>query len=267
MPNAPKSPVICSGRYYYHLRVDYRNQADLEMCIRYLKQTSAKDILVAHEVSKKVGKPHIHCIFDETRSLARLRAMFHERFENPYDGKKKEYCFEHIEGELDAAERYVCKGEDLGKYDVRLNIGKYNDELVKLRNTQYWEVNRQCVQAQQHKPDGSLESFGFKSNTQVIIHEINRTPRKSRSFIADVVERLETQVSQYENWTWFHPLAISNHARLVVETILKMHGQNFKPYGDSQIENEYNAVVQCLAPDYQTKTMVERLKHRGNIPL
>lgn len=268
MPNAPKNPVVILGRSYYHLRVDYRSDADLEMCLRYLKQTSAKNIIVAHEVSKEVQKKHIHCIFDETLSLARLRAKFHERFETPYDGKKKEYCFEHVEGELEAVERYLCKGEALGKYDIRFNNGKYTDELVSSRNAQYWEVNAELVKANTMKPiDGPLGSFGFKIGTQVIIHEVKREPRKSRSFIADVVERLETQVSQEENFEWFAPISVRNHAELVLRTLLKMHGQNFKPYGDSQIENEYNAIVQCLAPDYQTKTMLQRLKDRGIIPL
>lgn len=263
MPNAPINPVVILGRAYYHLRVDYRNQADYDIILRFVKQTSARNILLVHEISKVVSKPHIHCIFDETLSLARLRAKFQERFSEPYDGRKKEYCFEHIEDDLEAAERYVCKDND-----VRLNTGKYTDELVQIRNKQYWEINAECVKANTMKPiDGSLESFGFVPKTQVIIHEIQRTPRKSRSFISDVVEKLESSVSQMVDWEWFHPAAIKNHSEMVLRTLLKMHGQNFKPYGDSQIENEFNAIVQCLAPDYQTKTMLERLKHRGVIPL
>ena len=263
MPNAPKCPVILNGRTYYHLRVDYRSQADYDTIIRYVKQTTATNILLVHEISKVVSKPHIHCIFDETRSLARLRAMFQERFLYPYDGKKKEYCFEHVEGDLEAAERYVCKGKD-----IRLKTGKYTDELVQVRNKQYWEINAECVKANTMKPtDGTLESFGFVPKTQVIIHEIQRTPRKSRSFIADVVQSLESSVSEMDDWEWFHPAAIRNHSEMVLRTLLKMHGRDFKPYGDSQIENEFNVIVQCLSPDYQTKTMLERLKHRGVIPL
>jgi len=286
MPNAPKNPVVILGRSYYHLRVDYRSDADLEMCLRYLKQTSAKNIIVAHEVSKEVQKNHIHCIFDETLSLARLRAKFHERFETPYDGKKKEYCFEHVEGELEAAERYLCKGEALGKYDIRLNTGKYEDELVNARNAQYWEIHDEIRKAHTMKPlDGSFDAFAFKKGTQVIIHEHVTAPRKSRSFIADVVAKLELEIehmtekqicfdgtnvldaTRLDEFEWFSPPKVKSHARYVVTTILKMHGKNFKPYSDAQIENEYNAVVQCLAPDYQTKTMIDRLKHRGNIPL
>lgn len=284
MPNAPVYPVSIKGRSYFHLRVDYRDEIDLEKIIRYVKQTTAYNILVVHEISKDVKKEHVHCLFDELLSLSQLRKKFQAMFEVPYDGtaKVKEYAFTNVERKpdsfgvvpshqdaIEAMERYLCKGQGIDKVDVRASRGEYEDtEFISERNAQYWEINAELKKAHTMKPiDGPLGAFGFKAGTHVVIHEHTKAPRKSRSFIADVVCNLEAQVSQRDDWVWFAPGAIRNHAEVVLKTILKMHGQNFKPYGDTQIENEYNAVVQCLAEDYQTKTMIERLKHRGVIPL
>lgn len=306
MPNAPKNPVSINGRNYFHFRVDYKSDADYEIIIRYIKQLGSKNSLVVHEISKDVKKNHLHCIFDETLSLSRLRAKFHALFQivdasgntkNKYDGSHdfKEYAYTNVERvpdhignlpthqeALEQTERYLCKGESRGTYDVRYFRGDYTEDVLRDRNGQYWDISDEIKKAHAMKPlDGPLGAFGFKRGTQVIIHEHAPAPRKSRSFIADVVARIEAEIEHMTDnhvlWTndstrlnefeWFRPGQVKSHAAYVVKTILKMHGKNFKPYSDGQIENEYNVVVQCLADDYQTKTMMDRLKHRGNIPL
>lgn len=261
-------PIKIGNLSYFHLRFDHRDDDEPQRVVNFLKTTKSRDILVVSEISDVVGKIHYHCLLDETRALATVREQLQKKFN--FDGDRNEYSFvpaKGINNDLGNVERYLCKGIERDSYNVLYKCGKWTDELIKTRNHQYWDVNDQRNNAKQMKPLGTIESYGFKCNTRVIVHEIETKKRKSRSFIADVVERLETEVSQYENWSWFAPGSVSNHAEFVLRTLLKMHGQNFKPYGDSQIENEYNAVVQCLAPEYQTKSMLDRLKHRGVIPL
>lgn len=190
MPNAPKNPVSINGRDYFHFRVDYKSDADYEIIIRYIKQLGSKNSLVVHEISKDVKKNHLHCIFDETLSLSRLRAKFHDLFQivdasgntkNKYDGsqKFKEYAYTNIEREFDhignlpthqealeATERYLCKGESRGTYDVRYFRGDYNEDVLRDRNGQYWDINEEIKKAHTMKPlDGPLGAFGFKKGT------------------------------------------------------------------------------------------------------
>lgn len=261
-------PIIIGNHNFYHLRFDHRDDTEPPKVVNFLKTTKGRDILVISEISEVVGKLHYHCLFDDTRALPTIREQLKKKFD--FDGDKNEYSFVPAKGinhDLGNVERYLCKGTERDSVNVIYKSGKWTDELIKTRNHQWWDVRDQLNNVKQMKPLERIESYGFKCNTRVIVHEVQTTKRKSRSFIADVVKRLETQVSQYENWEWFAPGAVRNHAEVVLKTLLKMHGENFKPYGDSQVENEFNAIVQCLAPEYQVKTMIERLKHRGVIPL
>lgn len=268
---SPKaSPIVIGNRKLFHLRFDHRNDEEPSRIVGWLKTTKAKDILVVSEISEVVGKVHYHCLLDETRALDTVREQFQAKFK--FNGKLKEYSFvaaTGVDNDSGTVERYLCKGTERGSCTVIYKCGKWDDALVSLRNTQYWEVNEQLRLSSQMKPLGPIHKY-FESNgtigtTRVFVHEIETKKRKSRSFISEVVQRLEDGVSQRDDWVWFTPGAVSNHSDYVLTTLLKMHGENFKPYGDSQIENEYNAIVQCLAPEIQTNRMKERLKHRGNI--
>jgi len=278
------SPIVIGNRKWFHLRFDHRNDEEPSRVVGWLKATKAKDILVVSEVSDVVGKVHYHCIMDETRSIATVREQFQAKFN--FNGKLKEYSFvpaTGIDNDLGNVERYLCKGTERGVYNVIYKCGKWDDALVLSRNTQYWDINDQLKLSSQMKPLGAIQSF--QSGTRVYVHQIETKKRKSRSFISDVVERIQSQVAllsendvvfdgsnaldsnRLSSFEWFSPRQVKSHAKFIVTTLLKMHGENFKPYGYAQIENEYNAIVQALAPEYQTKTMIEQLRARNIIPL
>jgi len=291
-PTPKPTPIVIGNRKWFHLRFDHRTDDEPERVVGWLKTTRAKDILVVSEVSDVVGKTHYHCLLDETRALATVREQFQTKFN--FNGKLNEYSFvpaTGVDNDLGTVERYLCKGTERGSYTVLYKCGKWDDELVALRNIQYWEVNEQVRLSSQMKPLGPIGQY-FESNgtvggtTRVIVHEIESKKRKSRSFLADVVDRLKKDVehmtenhvvfdgssnvleaNRLNEFVWFSPRQVKSHAKHVVTTLLKMHGENFKPYGYTQIENEYNAIVQALAPEYQTKSMIENLMLRNIIPL
>lgn len=238
---------------YFHLRMDHRNDGDLQKYIDFIRRLPGKDKLIVLEISKQSKKPHTHTIFFDERSENRLRTMWKEKFSD-YKGKEdKEYQFKSIpDDELFGAEKYVCKGKDeMTQPDVLLQTGKYSIEYVIEKHKQWWEVNKQLCKSV--VPDGTMNPY-----IQVIEHRVEKVVKPKKNFFNDLIQAIDLQ---YPDREWG-----LRDTPLLLRMLLKLHGKNFRPYGPQQIENEMNVLLNHYCYESHYADLYETLKNRNNIP-
>jgi len=242
---------------YFHLRVDYRDKAGLDSQLDWLARTYAADRLVVLE-EKKDSKPHFHAIFGDNNIMTTVRQHWKKRFPD-YDGKfEKDYQLIEIPNKRNPsmidAERYLCKGKsaEIGP-NIAYKTGKYTDEYIAERHAEYWKHGG---------PKEPEVKFTHEClNTWVVPQSQTKAPRKKApNFFQNVIAHLEL------NPPMGGVAYKATDAPYILKTLIKFHGQNFKPYGPQQIENEMNLLLNVLVFQDHYDDIYEKIRLRGQIP-
>jgi len=243
---------------YFHLRVDYKSADDLAKNIDYLARRDGKDRIVVLEKKSTNGKEHFHAIFNDSRSKSQVRNLWREKFPD-YDGRgEHDYQLVSIPNKKNPsmidAERYLCKGDsaEIGP-NVAYKTGKYTDEYIAERHAEYWKHGGP------KEPDVKMTHDCL--NTWVVPQSQTKAPRKKApNFFQNVIAHLEL------NPPMGGVAYKATDAPYILRTLIKFHGQNFKPYGPQQIENEMNLLLNVLVFQDHYDDIYEKIRLRGQIP-
>lgn len=135
-----------------HLRV----HKDREECLRIAEWVKTQTIRMLAVYEKDAERDHMHIMFITDLSIERMRAKILERFKE-LKGKRNEYYGLSVKDDMEAQERYLCKGEqEWSMPDIILCTHHYTDDKIRERHEQYWEINRQL---REDSKNAKTESF------------------------------------------------------------------------------------------------------------
>lgn len=120
-----------------HLRVT-RERGDCEAVIEWVR-TQTNRYLCCYEVATR---GHSHIVFQYSLTESTFRQKLVKKFSYLKEGSRNEYYALSTKDDLEANERYVCKGNS--KDEMPDIIGKsfqYTDELIEQRHKEYWKIN------------------------------------------------------------------------------------------------------------------------------
>lgn len=228
----------------FHLRFDHRSEEDLTKHLDFILRLPGKDKLVVLENKSTTAAEHTHAIFSDSRSLSRVRASWKEKFPD-VDGKadKQYQCKAIPEGELDAARRYLCKGEKLGEHPrVLMNKGFFTLDVIESLHVEYWKINSEL------KP----------KNATLVVHQhehvlVRAPPKKKPTFFQSVIDHLD-RMHPERKWR-------TTDWKIMFAALYKFHGVNFRPWGPQQLMNELRVLLAHYCyEEYFTDAMDEIIK-------
>lgn len=147
-----------------HLRITL----DKEQCSKIAQwvRQHTMQLLSVYEVAEK---GHSHNVFIYTKTLSTFRQILLKEF--PYlKGKRNEFYAISQKDDIEAQERYICKGKDKDTLpEVVCRTHQYTDALIALRHQQYWEENDKLK-----KNSGTVKEQKTKSKTfvQIVVEDL-----------------------------------------------------------------------------------------------
>lgn len=155
-----------------HLRIT----KDRDDCIKIIDwlRTQTNKYLCCYEVA---SRGHSHMVFQYSLTESTFRQKLLKQFSYLKEGSRNEFYALSNKDDLEANERYVCKGDS--KDDEPDIIGKsyhYTDELIEQRHKEYWKINEQLNKDNLVKAKVNTETF-----VQYVVKELTIT-RKDFSF-------------------------------------------------------------------------------------
>lgn len=141
-------------------RLDYERIAlDLTKFDKYVSKYFG-NCLITEEVSPE-GKKHFHALLDTSFTIKQLR----DNLKNLVGKTKQQKWYSFSQTKDKNPEEflcYICKGEELDKYNIYHNTLKTEDEIDHY-NTEYWE---------QHEKISKLQETKRKSKTLPLVAQI-----------------------------------------------------------------------------------------------
>lgn len=223
-------------------RVDMKEGFTRQDAIRFGKlHTDAKyPVLIVHEISEKVGKPHIHMLFRLCIGEDAVRQRIKKIFPG-IDGTKHEYHIKSIpEENIPNALKYLCKGKDrLTQPDV-VYKEKYTEDDIKRYHALYWHMDSGDAAAcdPHYRPSRTESTVIETSVSQRVVTE----RKKTKKFLELVCDKIaEGKPSDYK---WKSDVD-GRYWHLV---LVRMHGANYTKFNAYEIEKELNAIQSHFCP-------------------
>lgn len=212
-----------------HLRISQ----DQEFCCRVCDwiKTITNKFITCYEVATR---GHSHTVLTYDKTLSTFRQKLVEKFPVLKKGKRNEYYALAQKDDLEANERYICKGETRKAKPVILRFSfHYNDEVIENRHSEYWDINDALVEKSHEK----INKIRQPTFVEYIISELNK----------DTVVKHE--------WNLTNPY----HKKMVLNCIMKCFGNKAKILDESVIKRHYYGVWNIIDHNRTVQYIYERI--------